>query len=115
MVTLKSASRSTAFEQWLGAARAPAPAAAAGTSPMETMLPGSAAAGQGSASPQDEMAATLAEVAEYLARTGSGGGSTGGVTDPASLAADSSRYRCAVGRAAAPPCVAGAAGDFPTC
>jgi hypothetical protein len=44
---------------------------------------------------QEEMAATLAEVAQYLAKQGmAGGGALAPTpTDPASIAADSSRFR----------------------
>ena len=92
ITSLKQASKSTAFEQWLGAVRGggggggapPAGAADAGAA-------GADGAAQGSPpSHQAELAATLAEVAEYLAQQG-----ITAPADPASLAADNSRFKCA--------------------
>lgn len=94
IASLKSASKATAFEQWLDTVRSGS-GGSGGSSP-----PGSGgsagAAGSGGASPaapsyQEEMAATLAEVAEYLAQQGIR--PEGGSSDPGSLAADSSRFK----------------------
>ncbi|EFN52596.1 hypothetical protein CHLNCDRAFT_138627 [Chlorella variabilis] len=117
IASLKSASKSTAFAQWLGAVRSgpgggggggspPAAAAAAAAAGGglaaaaaggggEGAAAGGAAAGGGGGaslapSHQEEMAATLAEVAEYLARQGIAGPAP---ADPTSLAADSSSFK----------------------
>lgn len=100
IASLKSASRATAFEQWLDTVRSgnsgsgggspPGHGGAAGTGAAPT--PGAAgAAAPAVPSYQEEMAATLAEVAEYLAQQGIRPG--GAAADPGSLAADSSRFK----------------------
>ncbi len=118
IASLKSASKSTAFAQWLGAVRSGSgpttagsgsPPAAAGPGPASgaaaRAAAGAAGSGSGTAgdavvtapSHQEEMAAVLAEVAEYLAQqdlSGSGGRpATLTITDPASIAADSSSFK----------------------
>ncbi len=123
IASLKSASRSTAFEQWLGAVRSSTAAAPGGGSaggsaggsgsgsPKEggeagpgagedgggTGAAGAAAAAAagggngGTLSHQEELAATLAEVAEYLAQQGIAGRTQ--PADPSSIAADSSSFK----------------------
>ena len=93
MLSLKSASKSTAFGQWLDVALGPAQPG----SPR----PVAAAGGEGGGAPSfhDEVQATLAEVASYLSTqglTGGGGGGHGTPTspaDPGSLAADCTQFR----------------------
>ena len=117
IASLKSASKSTAFEQWLGAVGggggsggsgggtgsgsggggSPPAAGAAGTAgtPRGSASALAAAAAAGAAasvapSHQEELAATLAEVAEYLAKQGVAGKAP---ADPGSIAADSSSFK----------------------
>jgi hypothetical protein len=117
IASLKSASKSTAFEQWLGAVgggggsggsgggsgggnggnSSPAAGAAgtAGTPRGAASALTAAAAADGAAasvapSHQEELAATLAEVAEYLAKQGVAGKAP---ADPGSIAADSSSFK----------------------
>jgi hypothetical protein len=98
IASLKSASKSTAFEQWLGAVRGPASAPGPGGGSNGGSPPGAAVGGGGAAaaasasalSHQEEMAATLAEVAEYLRKEGIAGRAP---ADPASLAADNSSFK----------------------
>lgn len=111
--TMKAASKSTAFEQWLdvamGRGAAPpglaeagiggsgSPGSGGGTAGAAGGAGGVAGGGAGAGGPaapthQEEMAATLAEVAQYLAKQGMAGGGAA-PTDPASIAADSSRFR----------------------
>ena len=122
IASLKSASRSTAFEQWLGAVRSSGAAGGGGSaggsaggsgssSPKDGDAggadaaggaagggpPGAAAAAAGGAaggplSHQEELAATLAEVAEYLAQQGIAGRPQQ-PADPSSIAADSSSFK----------------------
>jgi len=96
MLSLKTASKATAFEQWLGAA-------------LEVDGHGGRFAGEGSGAVpqshvptwQEEQRGVLAEVAGYLAKNGvspSGGGSISGIAadlplDPGSLAADAVHFR----------------------
>ena len=107
IASLKSASRSTAFEQWLGAVHSSGAAAGSGAGGTPAGAPGgaggagapgaaggaAAAAGSscGAPSHQEEMAATLAEVAQYLAQQGIAGRPQ--PADPGSIAADSSSFK----------------------
>ncbi|KAL4436350.1 hypothetical protein ABPG77_009912 [Micractinium sp. CCAP 211/92] len=98
IASLKSASKATAFEQWLDTVRS-GTGSGGGSPPGQGAGAGSsgstAAAAAGGTTPavpsyQEEMAATLAEVAEYLAQQGI---RPGGAADPGSLAADSTRFK----------------------
>ncbi len=98
IASLKSASKATAFEQWLDTVRS-GTGSGGGSPPGQGAGAGSggatAAAAAGGTAPavpsyQEEMAATLAEVAEYLAQQGI---RPAGAADPGSLAADSTRFK----------------------
>lgn len=83
MVSIKSATKATAFEQWLGAALGDDVGACSHHSQ------GYGGEGEGEPILVDQ-AAVLAEVAHYLAKHGSAGM---GPSDPTSLAADSSQFK----------------------
>jgi zinc finger-like protein len=99
MLSLKSASKSTAFEAWLGSALGGSGKEEGGAAAAQQAAPAG-----GALSFQEEQREVLAEVAQYLASCGlpaGGGGGEGGLlpapppasADPASIAADTSRFR----------------------
>eukprot|EP00887_Chlorella_sp_A99_P004372 scaffold15.g4372.t1 len=86
MLAFKSASRSTAFEQWLDVALGPAQPG----SPRARLR---AEAASCPPAVQDEMQGTLTEVAQYLAAQGLAGAGAPAPADPGGVAAQSAQFR----------------------